>query len=408
MALTVNQSPVDITPAFNPQIFEVTSTNVANSGFLYVVVAEDTLTSQSQTYRIKQAPSTPFELKWDGYNFSRKFVKHYVTNTAGWQVCADGLRKIEVEFKEYYGSTLYPMSPPEITNYYVWNGVERTLDWVDYDVNDYLYKDGLSANHVTLNQLSRQKTYADSSLYLYFLATPDFANFSGINGIEVKTYDSNGTLLGTSTIANSYATSVNYYERYNCIDIGHKGLTNILAGDVVGTYPIITDQVAYYEIRDNGGLTADLYLTVDIECEPTFDVFTLHYVGKTGAFETIHMSKNSIHTERAEKTYYRQNPYTLTSNTWSYTKFDAHQKVSSSTGTESYTLNSDWLTESEINVHRQLITSPLVYWDMGASIGLIPVRINTETATINKSYNQKLYGMTIDMEITAKNNYQHG
>lgn len=408
MALTVNQDPAQITPAFNPQIFEVTSTNVANSGFLCVVVAEDSLTSSSQTYKIKQAPSSPFELKWDGYNFSRKFVKHYIPSAAGWQVCTDGFRKIEVEFKEYYGSTLYPMSPPEITNYYVWNGVERTLDWVDYDVNDYLYKDGLSANHVTLNQFTRQKTYEDSSLFLYFLATPDFANFSGINGIEIKTYDSNGTLLGTSTIANTYATSVNYYERYNCIDIGHKGLTNILAGDVVGTYPIITDQVAYYEIRDNGGLTADLYMTVDIECEPTFDVFTLHYVGKTGAFETIHMNKASEPLEIIEKTYYRQNPYTLSSNTWSYSKFSSHEKTSSSTGTEFYRLNSDWLTDEEVEVHRQLISSPLVYWDRGASIGLVPIKINTQSSAIVRPKNQKLYGITIEMELTVKNNYQHG
>jgi len=71
-------------------------------------------------------------------------------------------------------------------------------------------------------------------------------------------------------------------------------------------------------------------------------------------------------------------------------------------------LNSDWFSEEQIDAYRYLVSSPVVYMDMGSTIGLIPVKVNTNNYLVNKKFNNKLYNLTIDIEYTHKDIYQNG
>ena len=66
------------------------------------------------------------------------------------------------------------------------------------------------------------------------------------------------------------------------------------------------------------------------------------------------------------------------------------------------------MTEDEASKYRYLISSPKVYLDMGSTIGLIPVRVNTKQWVVNKKWNKRLYNVTIDIEYTHIDNYQNG
>jgi len=414
MAITINQFPSDYTPAFNPQWVEATSTQIASSGFMYRVVCTDLITNSSQTYNILQRPTTG-ELVFPAHVFSENFINNYVpNNTYGHQLCTGSVRKIRINVGEYYGGVYYPGTNRD---YIIWNGVLRALDWTSYNSTDYIYNADAS-NLKYFSSLApaagyympTRTTYPNTSLFIYNLCSGN----TDYQALEIKTYDSGGTLLGTSEIANPYTGTYTYTNHYTAIDIGHKGLSQISSGLVTGTYPIITNSVAYYLITDvtligsPATLPSMLIARVNVSCEPTFTVYTLHYLAKSGNFETLHFNKMSELKERAEKNTYRVNPNTLASNTYSYSKFSQWEKTISSTGTESLMLNTDWLTEAEVAGHREIITSPLVYIDYGSTIGLVPCKVLTSDILVNKNYNNKLFGMTLEVEPTYKNNYQRG
>ena len=415
MAVTINQVPANYTPAFNPQIFEATSTAIGNSDFYYKVVCTDQITGATQTYQVKQRPTTG-ELVFDASVFSKNYIDHYVPNNVyGWQKCTNAVRRIIVNIGEYYGGTYYPGANRQ---YIIWNSAQRGIDWPSYSYTNYVFN-GAGSNVKFLSSLPPESasykvgesyTYTDASLFHYALS---YGN-GDVGLVKIITYTKYDTVIGTSYIANPYSSGYTYTDKYVCIDIGSKGLTNIGSLSVTGTYPILSANTAYYEVYDNSNLgspsasTDTLVRRVYLNCEGKYTVYTLHYLARNGNFETINFSKRSDHLESAQKNSYRPNPNVLASNNYSYSASAKFERVLSSTGTETYKLNSDWISENQMNAHREIVTSPLVYMDLGSTTGLVQVKVNNADILINKSFNNKLFALQIDVEQTAKNNYQFG
>jgi hypothetical protein len=134
----------------------------------------------------------------------------------------------------------------------------------------------------------------------------------------------------------------------------------------------------------------------------------LQYVDKDGNVETLHCSKVSEITVQADKTYYKQTPYRLASNTWEYDTFTSNEFTLNSNTTTRLKLNTDWMSEEDADRYRYIISSPRVYLDMGSTIGLVPVRVNTNNWVVNKKWNKRLYNVTLDIEYTHVDTYQNG
>ena len=96
----------------------------------------------------------------------------------------------------------------------------------------------------------------------------------------------------------------------------------------------------------------------------------------------------------------------MTSNTWAYDTFTQQEIALTSTTQTRLKLNSDWMSETEMDYHRYLISSPRVYLD--ATSGLIPVKVNTNNWFVNKKSNNKVYSITIDVEYNHIDTYQNG
>lgn len=420
MSITVSQYPVAYVPHKNPQIFTALSSNIGFNDFLYKVVCTDLITSDSLTYYPKQRPVNG-KLVFPAHNFSKDFIRHFIPNNEyGFVVCEDAIRKIKVELREFYSSAEHIDSPPDTYEYIIWNAALRTLEWVDYDLTDFVYKSStnnfkyLSAYNYsgfTPRYKLDQITYEDRSSFIYVLSS----EVGDVEFFRINCYDSSGNLIQYSDIANPYQASSTYTDKYVCIDVGRKGLDNIAASVVTGSYPIIPSNCYYYEVVDmyttgnpppaepyaERAVIQRLYLG----CEPTFPVYTLHYKTRFGNFETLHFNKNSELRENAEKRYFRVNPNTLSSTEYKYTKFDEWEENLSSTGTENLVLNSDWLEDDLVAAHKEIVTSPLVYIDYGSTIGLVPCKVLDSGILENKEYNNKLFGITLNVEPTYKNNY---
>lgn len=412
--VTVNQYPTGYRAGYNPQWFEATSTQVGSPNFTYTIKCTDMITSATDTYQVEQRPDT--KLVFDASNFAKNYLQHYVPNNQyGFKPCTDGLRKIRVNIGETYGSSPAYVSGSNI-DYYVWNGVVKFLDYPGYTQTDFVYANSTS-NIKYLTSLKNpvgstfykpdSKTYSDKSYFLYALTSDQ----KDLEFIRINAYNAAGTLLQYSDISNPYTSSGTYTDKYLCIDVGKKGLDNIASG-LVSTYPVLPAGTAYYDVIDgynNPGPTArQNVVRLYVDCEPRYDYYTLHFLDKSGNFESINFSKLSETTVQADKTYYRQNPYTLTSNTWAYTNFTKTERVLNSSTTTRIKLNSDWFDETFIDAYRYLISAPVVYIDLGSTYGLVPVKVNTNSYLVNKKFNNKLYSLTIDIEYTHKDVYQNG
>lgn len=415
MAVTVHSTPATYTPCYNPQWFVASSTQVAQPNFTYTVVCTDLITSATATYQIEQRPDT--KLVFDASNFSKNYVEHYIPNNVyGWQKCTDAIRKIRVNIGETYGTSPAYASGAN-NDFIVWNGVVKWLTFPDYDQTDFVYKNSTN-NYKYLTSLRNPVgstfykpngiTYDDRSEFMYCLSSEN----NDLEFIRINAYDVNGNLIQYSDIANSYSVGSTYTDKLVCIDIGKKGLDNIASGSVTGSYPILPANCAYYDVIDaytNIVPTArQNYQRIYIGDECRYDVYTLHFLDKDGNFETIHFSKVSEITVQADKTYFRQNPYELTSNVWSYSTNTKNERVLNSTTTTRLKLNSDWFDETYVDAYRYLISAPVVYLDMGSTIGLIPVKVITGNYPVNKKFNKKLYNITLDIEYTHKDVYQNG
>ena len=414
MSVTVHQQPDSYTPALNPQIFVASSTQTAVSDFVFRVVCTDLITNETRTRDIKNWPGTT-NLTFDAKNFTDNFIENFVINNAyGWERCDDAIRKIRVNIGEYYSSTYHAGTN---IDYIIWNGLLRPIEWNSYASTDYVYNsDDSNVKYLSSGTaesgylLPRGVTYEDRSHFLYCLTT----TAGDAVTLRIRTYDSDGNLLGTSNIDNPYEGSYTYTDKYLAIDVGLKGLSEIGTLLVTGTYPIITSSVAYYTIDDISYLGSPAASTItplmrmDVDCSPTFDLYTLHYKAKSGNYETLHFNKVSELTASVEKKSYRKNPNNLVSNTYSYSNFTEWEKTLSSTETESLILNTGYLTPAQFTQHREIISSPSVYIDYGPTTGLVPCKVNTNSLLINKTFNKKLEGITLQVEPTYKTNYGRG
>lgn len=406
MSVSVLTSPQTYTPAYNGQFFVCSSTQTAQPNFTYTVKVYDLITyptSDVQVYEIEPRPDG--KLVFDASVFSKNYIQDYIPNNAyGWQVCTDAIRKIRVNVGETYGTTPAYASGTN-SDFIIWNGYVRYLEWPAYDYTDYVYSQ-TNVRPRYLTEIFDKQTYDDKSLFLYSL-TSESGDFQTL---RVNTYDVNGTQIGTSDIANPYESSTTYTNKLLCIDVGKKGLDNIPSLLVTGTYPILPANAAYYTLQDITIMGSppstnivDLF-RVDIICEEQHDVYCVHFKDKNGNFETCLFPKVSEINIDAEKKYFRKNPFALDSNVWTYDTFTAQEEMYSSQAKKRLRLTTDWLSDDQIENYQNIINGK-AYLDMGSTIGLIPIKVVTNSYKVNKKWNERLYSMQIDIEYTFKELY---
>lgn len=425
MSVTNYQAPPAYYPAYNPNWFTALSNQIASDNFQYTIKVTDVITMATPlVYNEDQRIDT--KIVFDASNAAKNYVRHYVPNNVyGWQLCTDAIRKMRVNIGETYGATPAYASGSD-QEYIVWNAALGEMMLPAYDLNDFVYK-GSTTNYqyITTDRFptregyytSDKVTYEDKSHFLYCLSSENL----DMEMVTIFTYDSSGNVLGEYNISNPYAPGTTYTDKYVCIDVGHKGLTNLASGDydvISGSSPILTSSVAYYDVYDRytTGFVPPLqpYGTrqkisrIFTGCEPMFDVYTIHFLDRYGNFETMNFSKVSEEKNQSEKKYYRQNKYEMNSNNWEFSNFTASEKVINSSTTKRFRLNSEWMTDEQIDNYEYIVSSPLAYLDMGSTTGLIPIKILTNEYLKNQHWNNPLWSFAIDIEYTHKDGSQNG
>lgn len=404
MAITIQSSPASPTPVYNENWIVATSTNTAQPNFYYTIILTDVTASFTfDTIYIKPDPNGRLILDLGAY--AEKYMQNYIpVNLYGWQKCANATRKFRFNVGETYDVVSVPTYfAGTNTDYIVWNaGVDKSF-MAPYSTNSFCY-DSTVPNLTYLTTLP-SKTYIDRSQYLYALCQ---TNVNELTSILVLTYNAAGTLLGQYRIPRPSCATGLYSDNYQAIDVGYKGLLGITAPFVTvvsGSYPIITSNVASYVIKN--GDTADIIKTITIECNPRFDVYSLQYLKANGSYETLHCNLAAILSSTKTVSSFRKSSWSLSGGTTMVLDPSlTTEKIQSVTIQDNLQLNSDWLTDAEFALHKDLFTSTDVRLDLGSSTTYKGVKV-TQTGYTTKN-RDRLRNYQIDLAYTHQNFRQRG
>ena len=403
MAITIQSSPTSPTPAYNENWVVATSNNTTQPNFYYTIVLTDVTNSYVfDTIKVKPDPNNMLIMDLQAY-VQLLMVNYIPVNLYGWKKCTGATRKFRFNVGETYdvmGTPTYFAGVDK--DYITWNaGVDKQYI-APYSPNYFCY-DSSIPNLVYLTILP-SKTYIDRSQYLYALCQE---NVGELNKIDVFTYDAAGSLLGNYSIDRPDAGTGLYSDNYVAIDVGYKGLLGITAPFVTvnsGSYPIITSNVASYVIKN--GDTNDVIKNITIECNPKFEVYTLHYLKANGSYETLHCNLAATLSSSKTTTSFRKSGWSLISNVMTLDPALNTEKIQSVTIQDKLQLNSDWLTDTEFALHKDLFTSTDVRLDIGSTTTYKGVKV-TQTSYTTKN-TDRLRNYQIELDYTHQNFRQRG
>jgi hypothetical protein len=403
MAITILSKPTDAlyygyVPCYNNQWFVASSDQTLAANFKYYIVVTDILSGYSVTEKFLPNPSG--KLQFDASKFSELLMTNYIpVNVYGFQQNTS-IRKIRVNIGEIYGSPL----PGTITSgtdieYNVWNGSLEMLTFSQYNSKNYTWDLSTTPNlnyPVLLSDLADDYTFNNRSNFLYWMM---LEGQTDLPKIYLRTYNAAGSVLNTYTITNSVSTGT-YRTNMVCIDVGKKGIDGINAAYLTG--------VEYYDIMaEINSETAPFKIKrYTIKCSPRFDVFTLHYLSTTGAYETLHCSKVSELNSTKTSTTFKRSPWTNVSNVMTLDYSVAVEQPTIVNVQNGLKLNSDWVTKAELLKYKDLFSSPDVKLDLGTAQGYASVKVTNGTY-VSKN-NDKLRNLTFDLLFTHNNQRQKG
>jgi hypothetical protein len=375
------------------------SSQTASANFKYYIVVTDILSGYSVTEKFLPNPSG--KLQFDASKFSELLMTNYIpVNQYGFQQNTS-IRKIKVNIGEIYGSTL-PGTIYTGTNidYNVWNGSLELLTFSQYNSKNYTWDLSTNPNlnyPNLLSDLADDYTYNNRSNFLYWMILEGQA--TDLPRIFVKTYNAAGTVLNTWEILNNISTGT-YRNNMVCIDVGKKGIDGINASYLTG--------VEYYDIM--AAVSEDLapfkIKRYTIKCSPRFDVYTLHYLSTTGAYETLHCSKVSELNSTKTSTTFKRSPWTNVSDVMTLDYSVAVEQPTIVNVQNGLKLNSDWVTKAELIKYKDLFSSPDIKLDLGTAQGYASVKV-TNGSYVSKN-NDKLKNLTFDLLFTHNNQRQKG
>lgn len=339
-----------------------------------------------------------------------KIVKDATNNSSynGWNTISSISATTGIVTNSIYGvdSTI-----PESGYTTVWRSVNTGLTFTGYVLNNsYKHLEGGSNN---LNYGSAYSLRNTSSLYLtnrdsYYLYTDQSYTLSVINTGITQPYllMIKGFSGGSQQTLFQYPLSVPAnYIRYD-FNIGFNNLKNInyIEGFSLSVQPMVHEGLDYYTVD-----LTDVTVTQLIERKTiyirkncnSFQRYILAYLNPRGGFDNLYFNFKS-----KSKIKFDRDVYTKSFN-YNYSSSDFGEQTLSSNYEELITVSSDFVKkDSELNLYRELINSPVVYLQDEENQRLIPIQIVDKEFKPEKRENGDLFSVQIEFKYAFKDDIQ--
>ena len=387
MSITIISALPSLLPVGNSDVVVVSSNNTASANFRYVCDVSGSLSSAR--LKCDKLPTTS-----NGFFGVSKVVETLIAPkipqlTSGWQ---DGGYAVNTNltFREEFGS------PPTVAtggtasaSLIAWQAAFRQQDYAAYSPSGY------QANTIagaTVTVSNRPTSYTLAS------ADHDFLGFlikAGSTPVaEIQYNDTSGASARVFTVTGSSNIS-NYF------NMGALGLYNLTAGQTSDSddgsvlFPLVgasyTVRLILDDAADDKDRTPTYTITID-NCQRYNDlrVFFRNMYGGVDGYTFTRMNRQRVDVDR--KTYgYNASVY----------GDDVYDKQWSVTYRDTYTLNSDWLTDAEFTWLQEMIYASECWIQLGTQ--LVPVVVQTNTYNVRKRVVDKLQQISVDVQVGYEN-----
>jgi hypothetical protein len=397
--MIINSQPNNWQNVYNELVFGLESTNASAAGFQFLV--DINVSGQTNPVARLTYPKQP------GINTVdvdvSEVLRNYVTydfqsyNSSGIKHCTSSKVDYWIEFGEVRNNASgIPTIYPNLNNYYSsgsnahsTNAIFDFLDWSKTAFTD-LNIGPPESSLKTLNQTTYQEKlrYGEERFLTVFDREGLFVN------INVQVLDKNFTTLIQS---NASFTSFGSIVSINVANSGNS----------TGYYKTVYDaafdysDAVYYRVngQNTSGSGAITYFSrtfvIDKTCQK-YNPIRLHWLNNLGGFDAFTFTKVSRNFTDIERKMFKKfqplnYPKTFRAKTNYYTKF-----------ADTIQINSDGLTDAEWIGLKELVLSPVVMMEYGATY--IPVNIK-ETNYEEKQYvnDRQLSSLSLTLEYTFDN-----
>ena len=422
MAVTIQNSFNDVVALQKPLVLTASSTNTSEEKFRYVMTID---VNGTEVIKVKQQANSNDYVHFDLY----QILKDYLTSKnldGGTPIhkiltTVDGGNTsifIEINVYEEYATsattdpTEYPSTGNATdsflainSNFQFTDGVTPTLAGV-YEFNN----DTTEIQWLT-NMPTRLKTRAGEYQTAAILASDFRGAVSVALRYSITFYEADGTQISTANItratigmANFVATksAVNAGVLYQFIPIGYQNLEDQSFNTSIR--PSTQANLAYYTINifDNSGDYITKTYRFDIaECSK-YTPIQLAWVNALGAwdyytFELAHTEKLNIQRETFRKPYGNWGAGA----SYTYSQYESGDTIYKIEADKQYTVNSDWLNDSDFEWLQELLMSKEVQF-VNENGDFTPVIITDTDYEFKQDVNNKLNNLQLTFKLAHK------
>ena len=381
MAVTIQQQPSILSPAFNDAVFIVSSTNVLADSFQYVV---DIYVSGVKVDRML-VPPHPTHLTGlvnIAPLLESRVSKDILIGDATITNNSNSYTPYVIKFGEAYGSTGTVVYPDlTVTNTkYLWNSVFDYEDYCAYSSGDYVTSTSTPCDFLT-NKPSSGDIMSDDNAWLYWIdMTYQTAK------VRIKTY-TNTTLVNTFDIKR---TSIQFLrcptgiKNLNAITTMFTGVETSYTIQVLNSLDVAITNLYYYTVATN--------------CS-RYEKRRVQFLNKLGGYDFFNFTLVSHENIDIERSTYKKNLGSYTNaNTYTFSQKDRAYSQFYTKVKDKISMQSDWVTEEQLAWLEELMTSPDVLLDDGTY--LVPINITNASFEKKKVVNEKLFNLTVEYTLS--------
>jgi hypothetical protein len=392
MSISIVSSLPALLPVNNPDVVIVSSNLTASANFRYICDVSGA--TASARLKCDKLPTTNY-----GFFGVNKVVETLIAPvvpqlTSGWQ---DGgyAVKANLTFREEYGSPPAVATATVTASLIAWQAGFRQQNYLAYDAINY-YAENPTSDLINLKITSNRPVSAtlNATASDFLGMVMNDANVTGVclritydGGVSRPTFRVSGSVSGCASIINA----------------GPGGLFNLTAAQCSDSqggaafFPAQNGTIVIQGTFNAAGNTAgsartlSYHYTID-NCEryDQLRVFFRNMYGGVDGYTFTKKNRRSVNVNR--QTYgYNNTVY----------GDDRYDKQWSVTYRDTYTLQSDWLTDLEFAWLQEMIYAPECWMQIGSA--LVPIIVQTNTYTVRTRNNDQLQTITVDVQIAYEN-----
>lgn len=409
MSITIHQQPDNYSPVYNELPFVVTSTEEAQTNFKFVCNAYEGTTiigaDPLRTWVLPKHPTggavfDPSDVLKDNVSFD---ITGLQAGTAGFYAAANTGYEYSVQFIEQYGSPETYHASGAASGLVTFNGALSFFKKLNTAIADYILNLSTVTSFLTNSPRNIRIGASDSYQLGYMCSETSDSPVKADSYLQVDTYTSSGVFIQSCSIDNTLDLAVT---RFNNVACGPADLN--AATLATGSQPVIDDAVGSYTVRifdtDQNARTETFTFTLDRTCNPytSYRLFWMNPWGRFDAFNFKGYNKEKTKSERTESDYSRRPLGFKNGNAYQYSSARHSVYPFFTQSQDSIMLETDFITATERNWLKELMTSAVVFAVIDGDFWAM----NVKTPADIDSRTQGPLNLSFEIEFAHKNKSQ--